>query len=465
MKFPLLRMALLVALVQASAVYAAGFDCAKSGTIVEKLICSHPNLSKLDDELDQAYKQALEREDVRQQVIVSQRQWLKQERNLCRTAECLESAYAGRIRELGVSSSFGIAFLRPSGTGGPPSNAPAQEDRVRINGVDIALPSTPGDQGRLEPAAPVVVSPKTSARPTAATGRAKLSKGLVTCHAIAKAYNEGKTAGLEFPLTGDRLKVDINNDGRPDFVEIVVGGPAAPGTWFASDENEKPLQVSDDEETDWEKDKLRWSELIQPIRYGGVIYLLGLSGGGLDYLARVDPDNVKRLICQFGQRPPVKVLEKSSDDRLCRAVRDGNSDLLNFPGFDQDHKLAVDALRRDGVHHTEPNQGAAVIDIDNDGRKELVVNLTFLNLRNGGCGGNYLGVLNKTLDGLDIEKSNLLLGPQCRGEAQNAFTFKGRSYIQVEGSPGNKEEVVMLKDGKLTTICRIEVRVANYVMD
>lgn len=468
MGISLMRLALLASLIQASAVHAASFDCAKAGTTVEKLICSHPNLSKLDDELDQAYKQALKREDVKQQVIVSQRQWLKQERNVCRTAECLEAAYAGRIRELGVSASFGIALLRSGGTGAPPSTAPAQEGRVRINGVDIALPSALTDETRSPPATPAVSAsalPTTSPRPAVTPGTAKSNKGLTACHAIAKAYNDGKTAGLVLPLTGDRLEVDINNDGRPDFVEIEGGGIAAPGTLLAFNDTGQPIEVDNDEENDWETDKLRWSGLIQPFRYEGVTYVLGGSSDGLDYLARIDPDNVKRLICQFGQRPPVRVLEKSSNDRLCHAVRDDDSGMLNLrPDIDRDHKLTADALRRDGYPHTTPEEGAAIIDIDNDGRDEWVVRLTFLRLRNGGCGGQRLGILNKARDGLNVEKTELLPGNGCRGEAQYPFTFEGRSYIMTESPPGGREEVVTLKDRKLKTICQFDVRAMNYVM-
>ena len=37
---------------------AASFDCAKASSPTEKMICQNPNISKLDDRLSAAYKEA-----------------------------------------------------------------------------------------------------------------------------------------------------------------------------------------------------------------------------------------------------------------------------------------------------------------------------------------------------------------------------------------------------------------------
>lgn len=462
----LARVALAASLMSAPVVHAASFDCARAGTTVEKLICTHPNLSKLDDELDVAYKHSLKREDVKQQVIESQRQWLRQERNACRTAECLEAAYAKRIKELAVSASFGIAFLRPGGTdasSAPPSTAPAQVDRVRINGVDVALSSAPASAGRSQQETPAVsapVAPTIAPRQVAKAGTAKTNKGLAACHAVAKAYNERKTADLEIPESDGKLKVDINNDGRQDFVEISPGGMVGPGGLDAFDSTGQLIRIENDEENDWEQGRLRWSEFIEPIRYEGVNYVLGSSGDDLGYLARIDPDNVKRLICQFGQRAPIEKLVKSSNDRVCRAVGDSNPGLLQFADFDQEHKLTYDALRRAGFPDPTLEEGAAKIDIDNDGRDELVVDFMILGRQ---CVAKRLAVLNKTRDDLNRGKTDLLPSTGCHGETHHPFRFGGRSYIKIKALRNRKIEVVMLKDGRLRTICHFDVHAVNYV--
>jgi uncharacterized protein YecT (DUF1311 family) len=87
------------ALLFALSAHAASFDCAKARTKVEHIICDTPEISKLDDELNTAYKAALQ--DVKQAVIVKQAQkrWMK-ERDRCADSACVMHAYANRLSTL-----------------------------------------------------------------------------------------------------------------------------------------------------------------------------------------------------------------------------------------------------------------------------------------------------------------------------------------------------------------------------
>jgi uncharacterized protein len=108
---------------------AASFDCRKARTKIEKLICSNDELSKLDESLSEVYLRALNRADIKQQTIESQRQWLKYERNVCQNAECVKNAYETRIKELGLSSSFGIVFYRDPNRNTSSPNALAKQSK------------------------------------------------------------------------------------------------------------------------------------------------------------------------------------------------------------------------------------------------------------------------------------------------------------------------------------------------
>lgn len=100
---------------------AASFECEKAATKVEKLICSNDELSKLDEKLSDAYKKSLQRTDIKQKAVVSQRQWLKNVRNPCTVVECVKDAYETRIQEIELMSSFGIVILSaPQNSGGAP---------------------------------------------------------------------------------------------------------------------------------------------------------------------------------------------------------------------------------------------------------------------------------------------------------------------------------------------------------
>jgi uncharacterized protein YecT (DUF1311 family) len=77
----------------------ASFDCGKAGTKVEHIICDSPEISRLDDELAQRYKAALQDQSKAGQIKREQKQWMK-ERNICNDAECVRAAYQNRIGQL-----------------------------------------------------------------------------------------------------------------------------------------------------------------------------------------------------------------------------------------------------------------------------------------------------------------------------------------------------------------------------
>jgi uncharacterized protein len=91
---------------------AASFDCHKATTWLEKIVCSDPELSKLDDELAKAYHDALASlsPEGQEETKQYQRQWLKELSPFCKarakfefdnsTAKCLKDAYEGRIGAL-----------------------------------------------------------------------------------------------------------------------------------------------------------------------------------------------------------------------------------------------------------------------------------------------------------------------------------------------------------------------------
>ena len=82
---------------------AASFDCQKAGSDVEKLICdeSLSNLSQIDDEMAQAYRNALQQASDKDKEVVKseQRRWLAEVRH-CKTIKCLEILYLPRITQL-----------------------------------------------------------------------------------------------------------------------------------------------------------------------------------------------------------------------------------------------------------------------------------------------------------------------------------------------------------------------------
>ena len=86
----------------ASISYGAGFDCQKASSSIEKLICSNQQLSRLDDQMNRAYRMKIWNAGIYglKEAPVEQQRWIKSVRNKCEDVSCLTNAYAARLEEL-----------------------------------------------------------------------------------------------------------------------------------------------------------------------------------------------------------------------------------------------------------------------------------------------------------------------------------------------------------------------------
>jgi uncharacterized protein len=84
-----------------SPILAAGFDCSKAATQVEKVICASSELSTLDEHLSRYYEGAKYALPEGEACLKSdQLHWLKSVRNVCKDNACLKIAYLNRLSEL-----------------------------------------------------------------------------------------------------------------------------------------------------------------------------------------------------------------------------------------------------------------------------------------------------------------------------------------------------------------------------
>jgi uncharacterized protein len=90
---------LLIAVITVTSLFSASFDCKKAQTEVEKLICSNETLSQLDDELNVAYKNALDETNNIDVFRQKQRKWLIN-RNQCKNTNCIKYQYEQQLAYL-----------------------------------------------------------------------------------------------------------------------------------------------------------------------------------------------------------------------------------------------------------------------------------------------------------------------------------------------------------------------------
>ena len=96
------KLLFLVMIALCNYVQAASFDCSKTDTKVEEIVCANKWLSNLDSQLATAYQLAANNAPPgkRRSLIAKQRWWIKTVRNKCGDADCLIRAYASRLRAL-----------------------------------------------------------------------------------------------------------------------------------------------------------------------------------------------------------------------------------------------------------------------------------------------------------------------------------------------------------------------------
>ena len=87
---------------------AAGLNCSKAQSKVERLICDerkNPDLYSLDSRLNAYYSEVIQQANS-QSPIADQKKWLTAVRNLCGDAQCLRKAYQSRVSELQTSATL-----------------------------------------------------------------------------------------------------------------------------------------------------------------------------------------------------------------------------------------------------------------------------------------------------------------------------------------------------------------------
>jgi TPR repeat protein len=129
--------------------YSASFDCQKAQSANERLICDDTELSKLDDELELAYKDALRKSSNPKELLSNQRDAWKRREKECSSKACLANWFSERKTYFGANS--------PQSTTQVPADPPASllaNAENALRGKDYAtafrLFKSLADQGNAE---------------------------------------------------------------------------------------------------------------------------------------------------------------------------------------------------------------------------------------------------------------------------------------------------------------------------
>jgi len=75
-------------------------DCSNPRSNAQKMLCSNSRLMRADEQLALAYRDAMRRGANPQELIESQRAWIRDARDVCNDTECMLRAYQDRIGDL-----------------------------------------------------------------------------------------------------------------------------------------------------------------------------------------------------------------------------------------------------------------------------------------------------------------------------------------------------------------------------
>ncbi|QCP50046.1 hypothetical protein FAZ95_13175 [Trinickia violacea] len=152
-----LLLALLAAGAMAPSAFAVSFRCPHNGSVSEKLICSDPNLSSLDDKLAIVYKRAKDAAPSAEAIEADRvAQWQWRQRN-CKDKACLSDWYQRRIRELEADFAHGLSVeaANLAANMADQNIVPAARPAVlEIKGLGKALSEPPADHGSHDGAKP-----------------------------------------------------------------------------------------------------------------------------------------------------------------------------------------------------------------------------------------------------------------------------------------------------------------------
>jgi hypothetical protein len=257
---------------------------------------------------------------------------------------------------------------------------------------------------------------------------------------------------------GNGYLVDVNNDGKLEqFYVDYKGSLRLSRVEIYSKDGKEKMDVAltimgEEEDTSY--------SAIEVIRHQEKTYLLTTSYDSPELLFLVSPNNRGSAVCRFGKKKePMQLLTKSQDNAICQAALKGD---LTYVDFDSELKLEREEPLKLGIHAAYPDQDAALIDVDNDGKKELVVQSEYL----VNCSYFFLTAMKQGGKEIDEVLSKRLPQGGCGSEV-NPFIYRDKTYLEIvdQNAKFGTREIVLIDRDKKTEICVFKVTPVHYVVD
>lgn len=404
--------------------YNASFDCTKAISSVEKLVCEYPDLATLDVTLSQLYQMGIPAGRAKDNVIKSQRLWLRDVRNKCKDKDCIEKAYKNRINV--------------------------------ISRVDKIMPLSKREY---------ICSKVT---------------GYINDGSIKTQFVSMRDIGLEKQQQWINTHSNVigiapiqtyefSNEGKYRTLGLMVGGGTC-GNCDIFDMSSNLLSLDPEDDA---KEHLRWASwgMCDDLMFvdKDPIIVTGRFSGGRSRATLVSwiaPDGIRRPLCYLditGERKTELLQNENAD--LCNSVLTGQTKNVIW------HKAEIKLCERYqtyGRAYPSCLEKDAIVDINNDGKEERV---GFFGLDSGaGCGARYEWLRQLSPDGNIIENS--IIDNVLRNEATgpipgidrtdmnlslHIMLYNGKSYIFSNSHSGNSARLFYISNNEIKSLCEYNI--------
>lgn len=258
-----------------------------------------------------------------------------------------------------------------------------------------------------------------------------------------------------------RALLDINNDGADETIENCSSGTMRLPCMTFKDQNGEEIyfnyinyQRGDQEVTS-----------TQYFEYNGKNYQYNWVYGDSKNVVYVTPDNHRYTVCKFENidLEEFSATTNSSDAQEICSLASRNK--LNYVGFTGKPSISLEQFQ--AARGSEGSiQAQKVIDINNDGEKELIAQVDYDSDAGRGCKFLYYDELN--LDGKSFKSSTeaktpLLKmqrvspgdrHPACGGKNNRLFEFKDKIYYEINTSW--EHHISILNGNEISKICDVK---------
>ncbi len=212
------------------------------------------------------------------------------------------------------------------------------------------------------------------------------------------------------------------------------------------------------------RDGVRWAPTSGIVHREGRSYAVASEVDRLAYIVRLDAGPSETLVCEFGQRRPPHRAVVSGGHAACDALL---AERVVYPSFDMRHEVSTRGPAPFPWPLFDVLPNAAQVDLDADGKQELVVRYQVWS-NGGNCSSGKLGFIDdrgrRFVDGA-LQNALQALPATCNSESL-PFEFGGRVYLEsrIEYSGHHARCVHVIEHGKLRELCKIDTRVENFLL-